>query len=63
MAGRAKAAAGGSTKKTAAGAKKTGTKAAAKTTTRRAAKAKESPVQEKYLITELDQYLFGQGTH
>ena len=60
MAGRAKAATGGGTKKT-------GTKAAAKvavkTATRGAAKAKEAPVQEDHLITELDQYLFGQGTH
>ena len=56
MAGRAKAATGGSTKKT-------GTKAAVKTATKGAAKAKEAPVQEDYLITELDQYLFGQGTH
>ena len=64
MAGRAKAATEG-TKKTAA-AKTASTKTAARgvaksnTAGKKAAKA---PVQEEYLITELDQYLFGQGTH
>lgn len=64
MAGRAKAATEG-TKKTAA-AKTASTKTAARgvaksnTAEKKAAKA---PVQEEYLITELDQYLFGQGTH
>ena len=64
MAGRAKAVTEG-TKKTAA-AKTASTKTAARgvaksnTAGKKAAKA---PVQEEYLITELDQYLFGQGTH
>ena len=64
MAGRAKAVTEG-TKKTAA-AKTASTKTAARgvaksnTAEKKAAKA---PVQEEYLITELDQYLFGQGTH